>query len=304
MSTAHTFSPPRHDLRRQRGVSLFIVLVVLLMVLILVLGGLMVTNMNESIVGNQADARRTYGAAEALVDAAQRDIRLNGRYCGSPQTGGTSTLPFGQSGTNYWFTPSTPAMVSPTAGPTAPAFGSIPVACTLRFPSAVGDYITMRSNNMPGLGNCGPSTSPFAGVCISNGPTDPNFLSNTVNTTGPTGVTGTEQWNSGGTNNSATYTQFVAAVDGAGTTGTAYGGAAQVGSVNLSQGIKGVYWVEVFQYTSSCPTCLHSSASGGPTPDPTYPFVFRITALAQGLKGDTASLLRTYYVPYPSTSTN
>jgi type IV pilus assembly protein PilX len=68
-----------HNPRHQRGVSLFIVMVILLLSLLVVLGALNMTNLNEAIVGNQSDAQRAYGAAEALLDAARLDIRLNGR---------------------------------------------------------------------------------------------------------------------------------------------------------------------------------------------------------------------------------
>ena len=72
MNTAFTrhLPPRRRGLSRQRGVSLFIVMIILLLTLVLVMGGLAMTNLNESIVGNQSDAQRTYGAAQALIAAA------------------------------------------------------------------------------------------------------------------------------------------------------------------------------------------------------------------------------------------
>jgi len=291
----HSKVPPRHhqSLRRQRGVSLFIVLIILILALILVLGGLMVANMNESIVGNQADAQRTYSAAQALLDTAERDIRLNGRYCGP------DSIPFGSTGTNTYFTPTPPP--ADAASGTLPSWPGPSVACTLRFPRDMSDFTTMAYGNSPGLDKC------VNGVCISSGPTDPNFAlgANGEPYDITQGASIAQQWNSttdngisyiGATNNGTTNLIGAAAAPAALPASAAvYGGGAQAGSVALSN-IQGRYWVEVFPFATM--TTALNTGNTGPTPDSTYPFVFRITAMARGLKGGTVSVLRTYYMPY------
>ena len=256
---------------RQRGISLFVVMIILMLALILVLGGLTVTNLNESLVGNQSDTQRAYGSAQALIDAAQRDIRLNGRRCNAVFMGG--------SGNNPEF------MVGPAPGAAA--------ACTRRFPRDQAEYGEMIAGltNTPGLGNCGSATQPnFAGVCISRGPTDPNFASTTV---ADITSTNAQQLNNGAHYNS----NFLTALDGTDTPN--YGGGATTGNnVALAAAAGGTYWVEVFQYFNAC--SISGCDSRIVIPDGSYPFVFRITALAQGLRVGTQSVLRTYYTPYPN----
>jgi len=257
--------PQRRPLGRQRGISMFIVMIVLMLALILVLGGLSVTNLNESLVGNQSDAQRAYSSALALLDAAQRDIRLNGRFCGDQ-----AVAPMGSTSTNSKF----------------PG-----VKCTRRFPrgdTSVEDMFTLITTS-PGVGECGVLGNPnYDGVCISNGPDDPNFSSTTV---------GTNKQKS--TNGARYNSDFLTALD-AGNTST-YGGDAKVGGatgtvVSTSpMATNGRYWVEVFKEHIKCV----NDGCPGTRSDGAYPFVFRITAMAPGLKGGTVSVLRTYYTPYP-----
>jgi len=241
----------------QRGVSLFIVLVILLLSLIVVLGGLAVSNLNEALVGNQSDAQRAYGAAQALLEAAQRDIRLNGRYCEAA---------LGQEGIN-----------SQVEG--------APVKCTLRYPSDSrrNDYSDLAI--LIGLNNCG--TGKYAGVCISGNPTNPQFQTSQF-TNDKNGLL----------KNAADYTT------GAPAGSADYGGTGRVGggesatslALGTGKNSRGKYWVEIFQYNSE-----NSQKINGPVPDGTYPFIFRITVRVQGLRRDTVSVLRTYYIAYPKT---
>ena len=71
----------RASRQRQRGISLFTILVLLLLTMLLVLGAMRLSLFNESIVGNQADAQRAYAASEALLRNAEADIRANGLHC-------------------------------------------------------------------------------------------------------------------------------------------------------------------------------------------------------------------------------
>ena len=61
--------------RRQRGISLFTVLVLLLLSVTAVLGAFRVANLNEAMLGNSADYNRAQAAAEALIRDAEMDIR-------------------------------------------------------------------------------------------------------------------------------------------------------------------------------------------------------------------------------------
>jgi len=245
---------------RQRGISLFVVMVILMLALILVLGGLSITSLNESFVGNQSDAQRAYGSAQALLDAAQRDIRLNGRFCNGKQN------------PNFTVTAGDPP--APTAAP-----------CTPRFPRDMDEYGNMLTA-ATGLGHCA------GGVCISKGPADPKFATDQINN-GKSPEDAPQQKTTG-----AGYTEFIAVLDKAGAEGTAYGGGATTGD-GATLAASGTYWVEIFPYN------VNSVALGGGrvpgVPDPAYPFVFRITALAQGLRGGTQTVLRTYYTPYTTT---
>ncbi len=77
---------------RQKGVTVFIVLVMLILGLISVLSALRVGILNEAFVGNDSDAQRTYAAAEAMMRDALIDVRGkfdNGDDCNpAPNTSG------------------------------------------------------------------------------------------------------------------------------------------------------------------------------------------------------------------------
>lgn len=62
-------------LHKQRGVSLVMVLIFLLLTIISVLGAFRSGFLNEKIVGNESDYNRAFAAAEALIRDAEIDIR-------------------------------------------------------------------------------------------------------------------------------------------------------------------------------------------------------------------------------------
>lgn len=64
--------PPR---RRQRGVTLFVVIVFVLLSMLLALWASRTALFNELVVGNDADYQRAFEAAQALVQDAELDIR-------------------------------------------------------------------------------------------------------------------------------------------------------------------------------------------------------------------------------------
>ena len=57
------------------------------------------------------------------------------------------------------------------------------------------------------------------------------------------------------------------------------------------------YWIEVFVYGQTI--SVGGSAAGDLVPDPTAPYVYRITAVAQGRKPGTQVVLREVFVPNP-----
>ncbi|MDR2875504.1 MAG: hypothetical protein LBV44_06205 [Methylobacillus sp.] len=256
--------------RKQRGVSLFVVLIVLVLALILVLAGLTVANLNESLVGNQSDQQRAYAAAEALLNSAQRDITLNNGWQCQAKLGATGTH----------------TTLTQQNGSAA--------ACTARYPADMDDFVAMH-NTLIGLDSCGAADSTlasiFKGVCISSAPVSASFMSSKVN------VSGSAQQ----LDNGASYGEFTAGStklddknwgDGVKTGDTSL-------ELNATKNFKGAYWVEVFPYNPSTAALGGGVPVGVPLPDSAYPFIFRITAMAQGLRGGTVSVLRTYYVPYP-----
>lgn len=60
---------------RQRGVSLVIVMVIMLLSSLLILGGSRVANLNEILAGNDTDAQRAFEAAQMLLKDAELDIQ-------------------------------------------------------------------------------------------------------------------------------------------------------------------------------------------------------------------------------------
>lgn len=70
--------------RRQRGISLFIVIVLVMLSMLLALWGSRTSLFNEMIVGNDADYQRAFEAAQALIQDAEfdiRDVRPDGSPC-------------------------------------------------------------------------------------------------------------------------------------------------------------------------------------------------------------------------------
>ncbi len=68
--------PPTHHLRqRQRGVALFVVIVLVMLSMLLALWASRTSLFNEMLVGNDADYQRAFEAAQALLQDAELDIR-------------------------------------------------------------------------------------------------------------------------------------------------------------------------------------------------------------------------------------
>lgn len=62
--------------------------------------------------------------------------------------------------------------------------------------------------------------------------------------------------------------------------------------------VSGWYWIEVFRYSSAA--AIQSGTQGLAIPDPAQPYVFRINAVARGLRDGTRVHLRSVFVPRPA----
>ncbi len=73
--------------QRQRGVALFIVIIVVMLSMLLALWASRTSLFNEMVVGNDASYQRAFEAAQALLQDAELDIRgemADGNACGAP----------------------------------------------------------------------------------------------------------------------------------------------------------------------------------------------------------------------------
>ena len=78
----NTFKIPRQ--RKQRGISLFVVIIFVMLSMLLALWASRTSLFNELIVGNDADYQRAFEAAQAILQDAELDIRgenSDGSFC-------------------------------------------------------------------------------------------------------------------------------------------------------------------------------------------------------------------------------
>ncbi|MCO5103625.1 MAG: pilus assembly protein PilX [Burkholderiaceae bacterium] len=68
-------TPCHRSPKRQRGISLFVVIVFVMLSMLLALWGARTSLFNEMVVGNDADYQRAFEAAQALIQDAELDIR-------------------------------------------------------------------------------------------------------------------------------------------------------------------------------------------------------------------------------------
>lgn len=259
-------SPPKH--KRQRGMALVTVFIILLLSLMVVMGAFRVANLNELMLGSTSDYSRAAEAAEALLRDAEIDI--NGRR--PPYT----TL---QADGKYGF-PCRPDPANSTTSNVV-AVGYIgcrnqAAASTPWFPNnnedfdTVSDIVTANSATE----HC------KEGICVPLSITEHSNIENNLATMAPLG---------------AVYGQFTRnALTAPGVSGNPIlnctGGAASTSSC-------GWYWVELFRYSDAVASGV--SAAANIVPDKSKPYVYRITAVALGLKAGTRVVLTSVIVPYP-----
>lgn len=96
---------PITPIKRQRGVSLFIVIILVMLSMLLALWSSRTALFNEMIVGNDADYQRAFEAAQALLQDAEFDIRgerPDGSLCAPVADKPDVCRPPGSS-TSVWF---------------------------------------------------------------------------------------------------------------------------------------------------------------------------------------------------------
>jgi type IV pilus assembly protein PilX len=94
----------RYSRHQQRGVSLVIVLVMVMLSMLLVLGGTRMTVLNEALVGNDSDYQRAFEAAQALLRDAEQDVRgldATGALCTTTCRSATSAQIFPRDMNDY-----------------------------------------------------------------------------------------------------------------------------------------------------------------------------------------------------------
>lgn len=267
------------SLRQQRGISLFTVLILLLLALTAVLGAFRVANLNEAMLGNTADYVRARAAAEAMVRDAETDIL--GRL--PPYT---LTQADGQLG---W--PCKPKATDATASDPAYLGCRLNNGTVAAVPRKGQDDSTYLNNQ--DLFDNNTSTYPYrcsAGYCQQ---TNPTVLANIeTNLAALTPYAATYRQFTGGTL-TANATGSNPILTGTGTNARAW------------------YWIEAVMSPGQAKfPASASSAASAPEQSPLVRqrqsnggyLVFRITAVAQGLKPGTQVVIHSVFVPNPAQS--
>ncbi|MGJ7521320.1 pilus assembly PilX family protein [Variovorax sp. LT1P1] len=224
--------------RNQKGISLFVVLVMVLLTTLLVLWSSRTALLNELISGVDSDYQRALEAAQAMAKDAELDIK------GADTSG------------------------APCAGTHCREFGVIDVATNKAFfPTDMNEYWDMNAL----LGSSVPPC--IAAVCVpgANATFDANeFWRNATNLAAMK-------------TKAATYGKF---------TGAETGSASNPLLVPSKN--KAWYWVELLPYDNSAST--RGGAAKSLAPDDTTPLVYRITAIAEGVRPQTQAVVQTIFV--------
>lgn len=287
MNRSLTHLSRQHRQRRQNGVSLIVVLLLLLLSLMAVVGAFRVAVLNEILLGSSVDYNRTQAAAEAMLNDAEMDIRGRRPPFTTIQADGTYGLPCRSNtpatavanitracflGCRQWQDPIATACAAPVPSPHP------------FFPEGGGDFDEVERRI---LANPNPNFNALTrrcmeGICIPLNTTDLANIEDNLAVMAPLG---------------ATYGRF--------TRQNAYDVAPGAsGNPILDNATpRAWYWIEVFRYQKAicaqignCPTNLNE-------PDTLRPYIFRITAVAQGMKVDTNNnpttrvVLRSVFIP-------
>lgn len=226
---------PRYS---QRGIALFIVMVMVLLSTLLVMWAARTALFNEMITGNDSDYQRAFEAAQAMVRDAEFDIM-------GTRADGTTVC-----------------------NADAAYSGCRPLAGSVFFPQDELDFQDLADALRAQTPSCS------NGICIGDN------------------LPASEFWISS-THLAAMTASGVAATYGAHTAAKA----TEAGNpLLLTAGVtpRAWYWVEVLPYNAGAVT------EAGPAqkfaPDNGSPYVYRITAIAQGLKPGSRAVVQTVFV--------
>ena len=264
------------SLTSQRGVSLVLVLIFLLLAIISVLGAFRAGFLNEKMVGNESDYNRAFAAAEAMIRDAEMDIR-----------GRRPPYDVKQSDDSIGF-PCRPTTAGSTTEITSAA--GYENSCRLLnstttpwFPRDNDEFDAVESIVVAGGG----TNRCLNGICFPQNMTDLATIetllipSNTIGVAYGTYTRTDTQLNAN--LDPAQSNPILATKDTAGTATTP----------------RAWYVIEAFTLKNAgcgggggCPAALLN-------PDGARPFVYRITAVATGLKAGTRVVLKSTFVPYP-----
>ncbi|ABM38211.1 pilus assembly protein [Polaromonas naphthalenivorans] len=249
----------------QRGIALPTVLVLLLLSIISVLGAFKVGFLNEIMVGNISDYNRARAAAEALVRDAEMDILGRRPPYTTVQSDGTRGFPCRPNPPN---STTTLAAEAGYVGCRNKALANTPW-----FPRSSEEFDDV--SDIVAANNA--TRRCKAGICMPLNMNDLSAIENNLSDMKQFGAT------YGLYTRNALSNPDVAGnplLNGTGNNASAW------------------YWVEAFRYGEFVSS--GASPAGNLTPEPSASFVYRITAIAQGLKGGTRVVIKSTFVPYPA----
>jgi type IV pilus assembly protein PilX len=264
--------------RSARGIALITVLVIMSLGTVAIIGAFRMAALAESVTGNNADYTRTFAAAEATLHDAENDVR--GR------------LPKVNNPANIWAPDASDGGLGLPCRSGLPPLGRSFIGCRtvdaiagssndfLWIPRNSADYAALYLIAM----NTAGTTRCRQGICIPE---------NMVALAGLHTRAVLQQVFEQGT----FYGRYTGAVAGNASS-----------NPSLSQNTAAVspppdgqpwsrYWIEVFRYGQSVNN--GATAAADLVPDPNAPFVYRLTAIAQGRKPGSRVVLREVFVPNP-----
>lgn len=250
-------SPPHYRLQRQRGIALYVVVVLVLLSTLLALWAARSALFSEILIGNDADYRRTFEAAQAMLQDAEFDIR-------GTQPDGNPCIPVPS---NMDICRPAPQAGDPAATPPIPPTPGAEVYFDIETKDLENLLSTIETKQ--------PTTKCYKGICQKR-----------------TG--GQDFWNDSTTlsamiadNVGARYGQF---------TGVTADATANPILADKTAGKGAWYWVEVLPYVDPNVSLLANMPPGSNVerfaPTRKKLWVYRITALARGNKPSSEVVLQ------------
>lgn len=274
---SHSASMRQRPPSKQRGVSLIIVLIFLLLAIISVLGAFRSSFLNEKMVGNESDYNRAFAAAEALIRDAEMDIR-----------GRRQPYNFVQADGNIGF-PCRPT----TDGSTTEITSKVGYenSCRLRnsvtpwFPRGNDEFDDVETIVLAGGTRC------LAGICFPQNITELATIETQLVSGNTVGVS----YGSFTRRDLSTYSNLTDAQSNSLLSTTSAAATSLIPKISQN----GWYVVEAFRYG----TVISGGGMPHPAtqlkPDPANSVVYRITAVVRGLRG-TVVVLKSTFVPNPA----